>query len=379
MDETSISDAKHINKGTWLHSNGFAEDEPEGRSKLRGFPRCCLIACITDDAGLQRHLPQVFLPRTPRSGVPSAGVRQVFSDAAYSIEAWHGSAGWNVLLMMKTWLRAIEGVARHHRPGCAILLVLDAYSVHASLETVRLCRSLGIRLLYIPAGMTGLLQPLDTYVFAQLKRRMRQRMLAKRLESEAGGLQWSDVLECATFAVREELVGKTWCTAMRRAGLHGDAEAVATTITGAFQDMDLSPRPPSLEDLGAVLGRQGSKTAQLHDALLLPLTACRDRAMSSSATAPPAGRPRPGSSADQHCPIGGAAASSTSPGHVPQPTGNRLWLPRGRRLFFPRRGNVRLNATSEPTEGRVKTRSQRRPLWPGVLETERTKSRRRLL
>mgnify|MGYP001412224705 FL=1 len=229
MDETSISEAKHISKGTWLHSDGFAEDEPEGRSKLRGFPRCCLIACITDDAGLQRHLPQVFLPRTPRSGVPSAGVRQVFSDAAYSIEAWHGSAGWNVLLMMKTWLRAIEGVARHHRPGCAILLVLDAYSVHASLETVRLCRSLGVRLLYIPAGMTGLLQPLDTYVFAQLKRRMRQRMLAKRLESEAGGLQWSDVLECATFAVREELVGKTWCTAMRRAGLHGDAEAVATT------------------------------------------------------------------------------------------------------------------------------------------------------
>ena len=378
MDETGISEAKHNSKGTWMHSAGFDEHEPEGKSKLQGFPRCCLIACVTDDPGLQRHLPQVFLPRTPRSGVPSAPVRGVFANAAQPIEAWHGSSGWNVLHTMKTWIRAVESVARHHRPGCSIVLVLDAYSVHASLKTARLCRALGIRVLYVPSGMTWLLQPLDTHVFSQMKRRMRQRMLRKRLDSETGKLAWSDALECATFAVREELVNKTWCTAMSRAGLHGDAEGVAAKLKTTFSDMDLTPRPPNLQELGTMLGRQGPTTALLRAALLEPLTARGNGAHSSSAPTPAAGHGRSSSSADHVRPVDGAA-SSASLGHAPRPAGNRLWLPRGRRLFFPRRGNVRLDVSSEPAEVRAQTRSQRRPLWPGVLETEQPRRRRRVL
>ena len=379
MDETAISERKHNSRGTWMHSAGLDEHGPEGKSKLQGFPRCCLIACITDDAGLQSHLPQVFLPRTPRSGVPSVAVRGVFANAAYPIEAWHGSSGWNVLHTMKTWLRAVESVARHHRPGCSIIMVLDAYSVHASLETARLCRALGIRVLYVPSGMTWLLQPLDTHVFSQLKRRMRKRMLRKRLDSETGKLAWSDALECATFAVREDLVHKTWCTAMSRAGLQGEADAVAAKLKTSFSDMDLTSRPPSLQELGTLLGRQGPTTTLLHTALLEPLSARRNSAHSSSATTPAVGHGTPGSSTDHHRTMDGEAASSTRVSHAPRPAGNRLWLPRGRRLFFPRRGNVRLDASSEPSIARVHTRSQRRPLWPGVLETEQPSRRRRLL
>ena len=379
MDESGISETKHNSRGTWMHSAGVHDDEPEGRSKLQGFPRCCLIACVTDDAGLQRHLPQVFLPRTPRSGVPSAAVRGVFASAANPIEAWHGSSGWNVLHTMKTWLRAVVGVVRHFRPGCSLMLVMDAYSVHASLKTVRLCRALGIRVLYVPSGMTWLLQPLDTHVFSQMKRRMRKRMLRKRLDSQSGKLAWSDALECATFAVREELVNKSWCTAMSRAGLHGDVDDLAAKLRTTFSDMDLTPRPPSLDELGAVLGRKGPTTALLHTALLEPLTARSDGAHSSSASTRAVPPGMPSSSGDHYRPVHEAAASSTAPGHAPEPAGNRLWLPRGRRLFFPRRGNVRLDASSEASNARVQTRSQGRLLWPGVLETEPPRGRRRLL
>ena len=379
MDESGISETKHNSRGTWMHSAGLQENGPEAKSKLQGFPRCCLIACVTDDPGLQRHLPQVFLPRTPRSGVPSAAVRSVFASSAHPIEAWHGSSGWNVLHTMKTWLRAVVGVVRHYRPGCSLMLVMDAYSVHASLKTARLCRALGIRVLYVPSGMTWLLQPLDTHVFSQIKRRMRKRMLRKRLDSETGKLAWSDALECATFAVREELVNKTWCTAMSRAGLHGDADDLAAKLKTTLSDMDLTPRPPSLDELGSVLGRQGPTTTLLHTALLEPLTARSDGAHSSSASTRAVDPGMPSSSRDHHRPVHEAAASSAALGQAPEPAGNRLWLPRGRRLFFPRRGNVRLDATSEASNARVQTRSQRRVLWPGVLETERPRSRRRLL
>ena len=376
MDETTISSAKHNSRGTWTQPGEQPDADAEPTCKLRGFPRCALIACVTDDDQLQSFLPQIFLPRTPTTGVPSPRVRRVFSEAGTPIEAWHGSAGWNVKHTMRAWLRAVVGTTKHHRPGCCIILIMDTYSVHASVETLDLCRCLGIMVLLVPSGMTWLLQPCDTYVFAMLKRRMRTSMLEKRLCAAGGGLSWSDVLEAACTAVREVLVRKTWATAVARAGVSGDAADMAAKLQTLLHGSDLTARPPSLEELATTVGRQGPLTTKLHARLLQRVWTARGSSSSSSGAAShdhqqaPHGAPnsqvREGSTGD----ITAASVNRDPPG------GNRLWLPRGRRLFFPARQNVVLVPENEDPCTRVNTRSQKRPLWPGLLDRDSQRRKR---
>ena len=190
-------------------------------------------------------------------------------------------------------------------------------------------------------------------------------------------MSWSQALECATWAVREELVEKVWCEAMRRAGLHGDAEGMAVELQAVLADMDVAPRPPSIDELGLVLGRQGPTTERMRAELLAPLKPRSGAAVSMPPPDPGAGAAGQSHAAGAVRPMGGPSASSLAREPPPQPGGNRLWLPRGRRLFFPCRGNVRLDERVEQVGPRPCTRSQGRALWLGHLEAERPTRRRR--
>lgn len=73
-------------------------------------------------------------------------------------------------------LRYIDMVLRPffaNTPRHPTLLILDSFAVHLQEDVQRELRELGVDLLYIPAGMTGLLQPLDISINKVLKDNIR--------------------------------------------------------------------------------------------------------------------------------------------------------------------------------------------------------------
>ena len=84
-----------------------------------------------------------------------------------------------------TWLARLVRTLRTRKPDTQLILILDAATIHLSGTFRRRALSLGVRLVFIPAGLTWLLQPLDTHVFAALKRDIRTRLTRSILSSSA--------------------------------------------------------------------------------------------------------------------------------------------------------------------------------------------------
>ena len=99
---------------------------------------------------------------------------------------------------------------RLRRPRCTIVLVLDCAPQHLADNVVNHARRLRIVLLYVPARLTWLLQPLDTHVFACLKRRLHALQLEARCESVDGVLLGTHWLELLCRAAQEVLSGCDW-------------------------------------------------------------------------------------------------------------------------------------------------------------------------
>jgi hypothetical protein len=78
-------------------------------------------------------------------------------------------AGWTTEPMMLEYLEWLSAEAN----GEKICLVLDVYPAHRTPKVKSRAAELGIELLYVPAGATGRLQPLDRRIFGELKSRAR--------------------------------------------------------------------------------------------------------------------------------------------------------------------------------------------------------------
>jgi hypothetical protein len=102
--------------------------------------------------------------------------------------------GWCTEDVMVAYLERIHHDAAHRFP-CA--LVLDVYPSHRTARVQQRAEELDIELLFVPAGATGRLQPLDRQIFGELKSRARcefQRRLASAGGCEADYNMATEVL-----------------------------------------------------------------------------------------------------------------------------------------------------------------------------------------
>ena len=107
-----------------------------------------------------------------------------------------------------------------------------------------------------PASMTGVLQPLDVYAFAGLKKRHRDFVLQESLKAESGAL--NVVTHCAKLldAVQEYISAGTWRSAFRGCGFGDAQQNVGSRARGKLQwstgPFEVGKHLPTLQDLQAV-------------------------------------------------------------------------------------------------------------------------------
>jgi hypothetical protein len=85
---------------------------------------------------------------------------------------FHSQSGWMTIDVMEKYFEFLRQTMTDTfkiAPRQKLLLVLDVYAAHRNAELVKLAGQHNIELLFIPAGMTGELQPLDATIFGMLK------------------------------------------------------------------------------------------------------------------------------------------------------------------------------------------------------------------
>ena len=374
MDETSVSCLKK-SKMAMVGPSAFDHaGNGHGNKKQCSFPRCALIASIVSDEALQSKLPQVFLPRSKPGVYPPLSVRRVFSDARTPVQAYHGGSGFQNADSMRQWLSDLRHVLRKERPNHMWILVMDCYSVHLSMESLKYAKVLGFCVVLIPGRMTWLLQPLDSHVFAEFKRLLRRLIMHQRIASDTGTITWSDGLRAATTAVRAKLVSKSWRSVMQGSGMVAEASTLRPALQNVLRGVELDPRPPTKAELEIVLGTHGPHVGHVWELLAAPnkrLAVSRGKdGEVGGAAASALEFAAPSSSASEHVPA--AAASSTASGgqaSLSTPTTRRF--PVGRRLWMPQPRNLMLQRTQAERRGpSAGTRSQGGPCQPGIMQTE---------
>jgi hypothetical protein len=117
----------------------------------------------------------------------------------------HQKSGWcdrNVAIEYLNWLRKYNGEKE-------LVLVWDVYSAHRDPLVKEKAIELGIKLIFIPPGMTGTLQPLDRRIFGSLKARGKARW-ARSLSGQLTKFDSLRFMLMAWDAISQREVWKAW-------------------------------------------------------------------------------------------------------------------------------------------------------------------------
>lgn len=270
MDETMLSNLRGWKKGVVANSAAANNERGSELRKDAAMSRTSLIASICSDGDLQKFLPQVRLPRSKDGAVPSKHVISAFAAAGAPQIAWHGGQGWNTTQTMVWYLRELCKSVRLHRPGFAVVLVLDCCSVHISAQVLATAKRLDMHIVVIPARMTWLVQPLDTCVFSVLKRAMRNFEFDAKAANQSGRLARLERVRVQGESVRAVLIRSEWSTSMRRSGMTVDFGPLRPSLQRVVEGVNLHPRPPSVAELSEILQVNEVRAMTLLPLLLPP-------------------------------------------------------------------------------------------------------------
>ncbi len=175
---------------------------------------------------------------------------------------WQRKSAWVTVDCLMDILRALKKAIRAMEPYAHFVLIMDCLSVHVTPRILRHVALLDIAVAFVPASMTGFLQPLDAFVFASLKREFEALVEDARVTSRDGSLSNQTVVMCAISATAKVLAGRSWTHAFRGCGFGLGQRGVCGRIRRALEWPDGMPHIghtlPSLDELACVWPRRST-------------------------------------------------------------------------------------------------------------------------
>lgn len=308
MDETMLSNVKSFKHG--VRGADTTRRALESRPRERALPRTSLLACIASDPAVQSALPQLRLQKSDPDVMPSLALRQAHSAAEAPVSTMYGTGGWVTSRIMTLWLGRLLRAVRSRCPECALVVVLDCCPSHMSDDTLKAAERLGIDLVFVPARLTWLLQPLDTHVFAIFKRSLRQAEFDTKVALGKTTLTPLERVEMQGRVIRSTFVERTWSEIMVRAGATGDVISMRPRLRNVLEGQDLGPSPPTAAELSDLLNVTSARAVQIRRSLLRPVPVPRRVRFAAAAAA--------SSSASSGAAMPGPAPSAVAPEALPR-------------------------------------------------------------
>ena len=168
-----------------------------------------LVALLCNDSSIQPRLPQYILGNEHVLQTSVLGELRRDSSLSPNVHILRRKSAW----VNDTELAAIAGhwgrVLQQHCPHRQPMLLLAACSSHLGPLFIGRSVRCKILLLYVPARLTWMLQPVDTPCLELLKARLRQQFHNMALLAANGKLTVKDILEHLDRAIRKVFQGRS--------------------------------------------------------------------------------------------------------------------------------------------------------------------------
>ena len=259
LDETAVGYSFTGQQGTILCTKKLPPGEKipsENVSLADRRGHVTHICMITHDSEMQARLPQIILGNEHKFTYEL--LRSVSNERPRNVELWRQASSWNNHCTMRRVLRSLAASLGTALQDFYVILVLDVAPCHIHPSIYQEARRLGIRLVYVPAGLTSVLQPLDTHVFARYKAAL-QRAWRKVKSTKPDGVvtprDWLLMIFEATRVLRQI----PWKSAFMDTGiLAGQSHLSADVLKAAGWETlpAIEAASPSAEDAACIFPRK---------------------------------------------------------------------------------------------------------------------------
>ena len=268
MDEASVPLHLTGSVGTFFVETSNFPQKPGDRAQL-GDRRnnITYIASICSDATVGQLLPQILLGNVRRFA--RKWTEQAVSEVSGNVLLWREQSAWNNRFLMQKYICLLADSLGDYLQTCNVILVVDMAPCHVHPAVFARARRKGIRMLLIPAGLTGVLQPLDTHVFRQFRRRLEALWLDGKRDHEDGQVSFLAWLRLLNEAIQAVVVGKDWKVACQQTGHSAGQTLVGKKLLKALawtQCPEIAPGLPAMGQASGMFPRgwKGNVEAWVH-------------------------------------------------------------------------------------------------------------------
>ena len=268
MDEASVPLHLTGSVGTFFVETSNFPQKPGDRAQL-GDRRnnITYIASICSDATVGQLLPQILLGNVRRFA--RKWMEQAVSEVSGNVLLWREQSAWNNRFLMQKYICLLADSLGDYLQTCNVILVVDMAPCHVHPAVFARARRKGIRMLLIPAGLTGVLQPLDTHVFRQFRRRLEALWLDGKRDHEDGQVSFLAWLRLLNEAIQAVVVGKDWKVAFQQTGHSAGQTLVGKKLLKALawtQCPEIAPGLPAMGQASGMFPRgwKGNVEAWVH-------------------------------------------------------------------------------------------------------------------
>jgi hypothetical protein len=257
LDETSLTTFFEGGRGTVVGEKTPAAVAKSlgpkvSKASLRGT--ISHVALICNDPGLQPLLPK-FIIGNKRKFTRSL-LEAVEGDRPQAVQLLAEKTAWNKNSVMTRLLPALAKVLedKHAQP----ILLFDCAPCHLGAAVYSAARAANVDLVYVPAGMTAFLQPLDVAVFVQFKGWLRKEWRSLQSASPEGRVPDAAWLKLCMKAASTFLRSRRWGSSFKAVGAGGQDQlgsAIVRDVPGALAS-PIPEGPPSPADLEATFPRR---------------------------------------------------------------------------------------------------------------------------
>ena len=202
------------------------------------------VSLITHMTEIQALLPQFVLlnRRTFKaSDLPDASTS--------GVEFWRDETAWNTGSKMISILEHVASKFEGKFDKLQPVILLDMAPCHLDHQVIAAANRLGLWLLFVPARLTYILQPLDVAGFYPFKTEMNARFLAS--QDSTGTLKPTDWVQSLCTLGKTFWRGRAWKSTFHAVGLFGDQSSMTEELKclGLSRKINVLTNVPKEDDL----------------------------------------------------------------------------------------------------------------------------------
>lgn len=265
LDETAVSFAPDLRTGFIVSKTSHQARALVKKQLTR--TNVTYVAIVCDDGDIQKHMPHFIIGDKKKISQRSLSQLRLNAPANVHI-VQNETKAWNNHAVMLRILTAL-GNCFTDSPDLQPVLILDVAQCHIHRSVLDKAKQLGLWLVFVPALITCLVQPLDTHGFFAFKSWLRRQYRALRSQSPNGLVEPFDWLQVLQSAKASFFDARSWVKAFTDTGARQPCMRLTAALNKHFAPAlatNAAAAMPTMQDL-AFFWPRGRRMLFAHSSL----------------------------------------------------------------------------------------------------------------